>query len=45
MEPIKAYLEFANRDDDQSYLAGKELTVSIKIDNFRCTNTPHRIAN
>ncbi len=40
MEPIKAYLRFDNRDDDQSYLAGKELTVSIKIDNFRCTNTP-----
>ncbi len=41
MEPIQAYLEFPNRNDDQSYLAGKELTVSIKIDNFRCTNTPH----
>ena len=41
MEPIQAYLVFYNTYNDQSYLAGKELTVSIKIDNFRCINTPH----
>ncbi len=34
---IKAYLKFTNRNDDQSYLAGQTLNVSIIIEDFKCT--------
>ena len=36
IEPIKAYLKFTNQETDQSNIAGKELTISININDFKC---------
>ncbi len=36
IEPIKAYLKFTNQNKDQSNIAGKELTISININDFNC---------
>ena len=37
INPIQAYLKFTNQDADQSDLAGKELNISINIDDFACS--------
>ena len=36
IDPIKAYLKFTNQESDQSDLAGKELNISISINDFAC---------
>ena len=36
IEPIKAYLKFTNQETNQSGIAGKELNITININDFAC---------
>ncbi len=42
--PINAWLRLSNRDDDQTYLAGNKLDISLAVQNLKCGGSKEALA-